>query len=526
MTQQACLISNLSLSFPQKTMFSELQFSLPKQQLSACIGSNGLGKSLLMRLLHEQHAAQLPFDGEIFWQMPHAYLPQHQRIRGNSIADALGISALHCAFRRIEAGRASAEDFELTDQQWHLPPRWQAQLLEAKLPEDLDFPVEHLSMGQQTKLALCALFLKPDHYLLLDEPSNHLDAASRTWLLQSLKAHPAGAWIISHDRTLLNEVQHIYALSEQGLQHISGNYEVYAQQFDLQVQALERQTAQQKRQLKQLKIQQHDTQMKAQKRARSGKQLSASNSQAKVLLDFAKDKAGQTIARIEKQQQRQMEEKQLNLSQSQHQLKQLKPQQFQFRHHALKTGEILRIEHLQLPYGTHCNIAFVLHAGEKLQLQGPNGIGKSSLLKLLQQQHIQPHPNIYLATNTFYLDQNFSTLDPELSVLENLSKFNPSLTAEEWRNQLGQLRIRGEKAEQPLAQLSGGERLKVALLGLNFWPENIELLLLDEPENHLDIASRELLAQAISNYSGAVILVSHDPHFAVQCGITAAIALD
>lgn len=97
----------------------------------------------------------------------------------------------------------------------------------------------------------------------------------------------------------------------------------------------------------------------------------------------------------------------------------------------------------------------------------------------------------------FFLDQNFSQLKSELSVLDNLAKFNPKISSTEWRNQLGQLRIRGDKSELPIQCLSGGERLKVALLGLSFYAENIELLLLDEPENHLDIESRELLANAI-----------------------------
>ncbi|MFX9397311.1 AAA family ATPase, partial [Acinetobacter baumannii] len=100
-------------------------------------------------------------------------------------------------------------------------------LRSAHLPTDLNFPVKQLSEGQKTKLALAALFLKTDHYLLLDEPSNHLDQDARQWLIHHLKKHPAGALIISHDLTLLNEVDHIYHLNEHGLQHTTGNYEIF-----------------------------------------------------------------------------------------------------------------------------------------------------------------------------------------------------------------------------------------------------------------------------------------------------------
>ena len=523
MTPLACAVSQLNIGFlnktPNQSTFQKLQFNLTQQQISACTGRNGLGKSLLIQVLHFQHTSMLPYSGEILWQLPHAYLAQLKRVDENTIAGALGITEMHQAFMRIEAGTASFKDFDLTENQWHLPAQWSAQLTQAKLPDNLNFPVELLSEGQKTKLALCALFLKPDHYLLLDEPSNHLDAESRTWLINSLKAHPAGAFIISHDRALLNQAHHIYALNEYGLQHVSGNYDDYVQQHELQYGALERQTIKQKRELKQLKAKQHETLMKAQKRQRSGKQLRSSNSQAPILLDFKKEQAGQSLSGMQKQQQKQMEEKQMLLHAAQNELEHFKQQQFGFQHHAVKTGEILRIDHLPLPFGTEIPLCFSLKAGDKIHLQGRNGSGKSTLLKLLKQQAQAANLHVHLAVKPMYLDQNFSNLQPEYSVLDNLSLFNPKLPASEWRNQLGQLRIRGDRPEQPLSRLSGGEKLKTALLGLNYWPENIELLLLDEPENHLDIESRELLAQAIAQYTGAVILVSHDTDFVTQCGI-------
>ena len=519
MTQSACIVTKLSLEFSSKTLFKNLQLSLAKQQLSACIGRNGLGKSLILQILHFQSVHEIPYEGEISWQMPHAYLSQFSRLQANTIADALGVDLLYQAFKRVESGIGHFEDFELTEHQWHLPLLWQQHLLKANLPTQLDFPISSLSEGQKTKLALCALFLKTDHYLLLDEPSNHLDHASRLWLIDCLKAHPSGALIVSHDRALLQHVAHIYALNEHGITSFSGNYTDYIQQFNLQNLALERSVLQQKRDLNQLKRQQHEIKVKTQKREQQGQQLRCSKSQAKVLLDFKKEQAGQSLSTIQTQQKRQLEEKKSQLLHTQQQLEQFKNQQFYLNHHARKSGEILRVNHFQLPQTRHKPIHFGLKSGEKIHLRGSNGIGKSTFLTVLNQYDVQKCSDIYLCVTTLYLDQNFSQLKPELSVLDNLAKFNPEISSTEWRNQLGQLRIRGDKSELIIQCLSGGERLKVALLGLSFYPENIELLLLDEPENHLDIESRELLANAIKHYSGAVILVSHDAEFVQACGI-------
>ena len=228
---------------------------------------------------------------------------------------------------------------------------------------------------------------------------------------------------------------------------------------------------------------------------------------------------------VRKQQQKQMTELQSNLKMSQLKVEHLTAQQFAFRHRPIKTGEILRVDQLSLAFQDSIKLHFALQSGQKIQLQGANGSGKSTFLRLLQAHNEVKHPNIFLAIPPVYLDQNFSFLNDTLTVLENLKLLNPTISETEWRNQLGQLRIRGDKAMQSLSELSGGEKLKVALLGLNYWPNNIELLLLDEPENHLDLESKDLLAHAIQSYQGAVILVSHDMSFVEKCGIHQAVSL-
>ncbi|MBO3660254.1 ATP-binding cassette domain-containing protein [Acinetobacter variabilis] len=520
MTQQACVISSLTLEFPSKVIFQNLNFTLPKAQVSALIGRNGQGKSLLMQLLHQTQHSSPHCSGQVSWQMHHAYLPQLHRLKAATIAEALEVSQLHRAFKNVEHGTASFEDYELLEDSWHLPHEWQQLLSSAQLPTDLDFPVQYLSEGQKTKLALCSLFLKPEYYLLLDEPSNHLDREARTWLIEHLKLHPAGALIISHDRTFLDQVDHIYYLNEHGLQHFTGNYAEFFEQYQKNVTSLEQSIQQSQRDIKQMKHKQHDVLMKAQKRERAGNKLRDSNSQAKVLLDFKKEQAGQSIGKVQAQHQRQISNEQSELKFQKQQLEKIKPQLFQFPDLKPQSGEILRVKELKLPFGTPQPVNLALNAREKIHIAGRNGIGKSTLLKLIAQQKQQPLDQIFLARSCFYLDQNFGFLNETLSAIENLRQINPDIPEVEWRNLLGQLRIRGDKGTYPLSQLSGGEKLKVALLGLSQVSSQPELLLLDEPENHLDIESKALLASAIRSYTGAVILVSHDEQFVRDCGIT------
>ena len=226
MTQQACTIKNLSVQFAHEPLFQHLNFELPATQCSALIGRNGQGKSVLMSLLTQAHRPNYA-SGEVIWQMPFAYLSQLERLNNCTLAEALDVSDLYASFQRIEQSTASFEDYDRVEHAWHQPTEWLKLLESANLPTDLSSSVSQLSEGQKTKLALCRLFLQTEHYLLLDEPSNHLDHASRAWLSQKILQHPAGCLVISHDRTLLNQISNTYVLNDFGLQHFHCNYTEY-----------------------------------------------------------------------------------------------------------------------------------------------------------------------------------------------------------------------------------------------------------------------------------------------------------
>lgn len=526
MTQSICLIQQFNLELNGSLLFEHLNFQLPAQQFSALIASNGRGKSLLMRALHDlgnlTTSTHANVQGSIVWSVEHAYLPQLARIdpQHHSIAEALGIAQLAQCFNRIEQGIGLDDDYEHVDGLWHLPQQWHMSLEEANLPTDLDFQVCKLSEGQKTKLALCRLFQLKDHYLLLDEPSNHLDQSSRHWLIQQINQHPAGCLVISHDRELLHHATQLFVLDSFGIQQHSCNYTDYLQQHQLQVDALERRVQQEKRQVKRLKQQQHETRMKAEKRQQHAAKSRQNSSQAKILLDYQKDQAEQSRSNLQGQLARQMSSAQNNLNQSQQQLEIIKAQHFQLNHNPRSSsGEILRCQQVQLPHISTEDIHFALQAGEKLHLAGANGVGKSSLLRMIDQGVLPAQGEIYLRAKTLYLDQNFSFLDHQLNAVDNLIQAKADISAVDWRRLLGQLGLRGEKTQRPIAELSGGEQLKVALTAISQLSDQIDLLILDEPENHLDIESRMLLAEAIADFPAAVILVSHDPFFVEDCNI-------
>ncbi|RLZ07607.1 ABC transporter ATP-binding protein [Acinetobacter sp. 2JN-4] len=521
MTQQACIITNLTLELSQLKLFESLSFQLPLKQFSGMIGRNGQGKSVLMSILHRQAASNLSYSGQITWQCPHQYLAQLQRVQAQTIAHALEIENLYSSFQRIQQGSASFADYEQVENLWHLPMQWQQLLESAGLPTDLSTPIQHLSEGQKTKLALCRLFLLKDHYLLLDEPSNHLDSQGRQWLIHQMAQHTPGGLIISHDRQLLAHVQSIFALNQFGLNYYGGNYALYQQQHNLQVKALSQAVQQEKRELKHLKEQQHLSQIKAQKRKKTGEKLRSSGSQAPILLDAKKEQAEQSLSHLRKQQSKQLADAKDELLHKQTQLEHLKPQSFEFTPISGKSSvEILRCHQLKLAFANTTPLNLAISAREKLHLKGINGIGKSTLLKTIHGLIPPASGEIYCKVSSIYLDQNLSLLDESISGVGYLCGLDSNLTEQQARTLLGNLQIRRDKALAPLATLSGGERLKVALLALK--QQTVELLLLDEPENHLDIESRELLALAIRSFNGAVILVSHDESFVEECGISEA----
>jgi len=218
-----CFFNQLTLQWGDDPLWSGLSSSL-SAGVTALVGPNGHGKSALLGVLAGRFT---PNQGQVTWSVPFYYQTQLDPLTGPRVADALGVGVLFDAFSRLEQGEADPSDLERVADHWHRPAEWAKQLADAGLESDLALPVDALSGGQRTRLALCRALMHDDHYLLLDEPSNHLDRDGRHWLQQALVRHPGGALVASHDRTLLQQVDRILELRNGQLVEYGGGYDLY-----------------------------------------------------------------------------------------------------------------------------------------------------------------------------------------------------------------------------------------------------------------------------------------------------------
>ncbi|EKT57196.1 ATP-binding cassette domain-containing protein [Providencia burhodogranariea] len=512
----ACHFSQLNIEFNQTNLFPPLSGTFVRQK-NALIGHNGRGKSVLMRLL----AGLLsPTSGSIDWMMPFIHVDQLTRLQGLSIADALGISILVQAFERVDSGNAAMDDFELLEDKWHLPATWERLLDSAKLPVSIETPIESLSGGQRTRLALCRAFLHKDHFLLLDEPDNHLDHEGQQWLTDKLAQHHSGSLIITHNRALLSQMQMIFELTDKGLHEYGGNYSLYEEQKNFAMASIEAQAERLDNELRQEKRQQQVTLQKAEKRRKQGEKVRYSGSQSLLLLDMKTNRAQKRQSNIAERHQRVMNDIQAQRQATQDKQIHTKQQKMALNYQPEGCKITIFASQLRLPYGHSLPLSFTAYTGEHWHIKGRNGCGKSTLLKILAGE-IQAVSGEYRISSTFcYLDQHLNLLDKTLPVAEALQRYQPAFTVEQWRTQLGMLRIRGDKSLQSLNQLSGGEQLKATLLALTHSPNPPAILLLDEPDNHLDLDSKALLEELLKGYQGTLFLVSHDETFVEHCQIT------
>jgi ATPase subunit of ABC transporter with duplicated ATPase domains len=518
----ACHFSNLSVSFDGQFLFTGLAASLPPGT-SGLVGPNGAGKSVLLGLLAGIRTAD---TGTVCWERDHYLLGQWSEPAGPRVAEALGVAALHDCIQRIELGRGSAADLDRVADLWQLPALWRQQLDAAGLAgSDLDTPLARLSGGQRKRLALCAAFRHPDHYLLLDEPGNHLDSAGRDWLQQQLAAHPGGALVASHDRDLLRRVDVLFELRGSELRSYGGGYELYRAAREAETAALAQRIEAREKQLRRSKQHYQASQQRAASRRQQGRRQRRDGSQGKMLLDAKTQQAQQSAARQRAQFEQRQQRSGADLQSLKARLPSTASQQLVLARTGLRGGLSLHLEQLQLPRVTQPPVSLTLHSGDRCRLMGPNGAGKSTLLQVIAGQLTARSGRCETHGRCLYLDQHFSLLAPDLSATTNLQRLHPGTNPEFWRTRLGSLRLRGDKALLPVAALSGGERLKVALLAVTAAEPAPELLLLDEPDNHLDLDSRELLATALRDYPGTLLVVSHDEDFVAALQLDQSLAL-
>lgn len=491
--------------FGAETLFDKVNLEIQDQGRVGLVGVNGSGKSTLLKIIAGIDA---PDAGQVIYNkgLTIGYLAQNSGLDSQktileemtSVFDYLREMADQLHQMEVQLGNEPTNQ-TLLNAYDDLLVKFKAENgygYEAEIRNVLSgfqFPaatyaksIADLSGGERSRLALAKILLQKPALLILDEPTNHLDIETLNWLEKYLQSYRGALLIVSHDQYFLDHVtKEIYALSQHELRHYHGNYTNYLQQraqdFQQATQAYEQQQAEIKR--LQTFVDKNLTRASTTKRAQSRrKQL-------------------EKMDRLVKPQD---EEKSLH---------------FHFDINKETGKEVLGIHDLAIGYDAHTMVSPInvdVRKGQRLAIIGANGIGKSTLVKTL----IGKIPAI-AGTYKFganveigYYDQDLTQLDRSKTVLDTIWDEHPLLPEQQIRNVLGSFLFSGDDVLKVVHQLSGGEKARLLLTKLAMEQRNV--LLMDEPTNHLDIQSKEVLEQALQNFAGTLIFVSHDRYFINQ----------
>lgn len=501
------------------TLFGPLNFSL-EPSLCALVGRNGSGKTRLLRLLA---GLDEPASGHIERFGTHAYVAQQHDISPHTtLAQLLGYEAIFAARKRIDTGEYQPEDLERLDGFWDIGERLSEAFREAQLPAFApDRLAAELSGGERIRALLCGAFTANADFLLLDEPTNHLDQQGRAWFYARLARYSGGVLVASHDRDLLAQVPRILELSPSALHSYGGNYADYQRQRDAEQQAaraaLEHVATERKRTRIRMQKEHDDSLRRSAKTLRTVDSLNIASFERVKYKGAAKERPGSW----RKQHHDQQDALNTAVNQARERVEEECPVMFTLPGSQLAEGkQVLVLDELVLPNVTMSPLNWRMDGPMRVALRGPNGCGKSTLLKTILGECTPVDGACRVSVNVAYLDQHLSQLDLTQSVISHLNLHNTPLEEGVLRSRLAQLQLGADKVTLPLAELSGGERLKAALACVLWREEATQLLLLDEPTNHLDLASMQAIEAALAGFPGALLVVSHDEHFLEGLNLT------
>ncbi|MDA2386070.1 ABC-F family ATP-binding cassette domain-containing protein [Bacillus cereus] len=501
-------VNALSKLYGAETILANIKLEVQTKDRIALVGRNGAGKSTLLKIIagelsHDGGEIIKPKDVSIGYLAQNTGLETSLTIWDEMLTVFTHLQQMEKKLRRLEQEMGKEENFSNEATYERLLADYDQLQLDYKdqggyqyeadirsILSGLGFPVEThqttistLSGGQKTRLALGKLLLTKPDLLILDEPTNHLDIETLTWLEQYLQGYPGAILIVSHDRYFLDKlVTQVYEISNKESRRFVGNYSKY----------LDLKSALYEQEMKRYEKQQDEI--------------------AK-LEDFVQ----KNIARASTTKRAQSRRKQLDrMELLTRPLGDSKSASFHFDIEKQSGNDVLQVNDATIGYDENPIIEHVtmrLTRGDSVALVGPNGIGKSTLLKSIVNKLPLLNGDVSFGSNVSvgYYDQEQANLTSSKRVLNELWDEYPLQPEKEIRTILGNFLFTGDDVLKPVSSLSGGQKARLALAKLMMQKSN--LLILDEPTNHLDLNSKEILENALIDYPGTLLFVSHDRYF-------------
>lgn len=507
-------LSNLSWSTPDGTpLFTDLNLTFGPERIGI-VGRNGSGKSTLLRLISgDLHAVsgQVRISGSIATMRQDVM--EHP---DDTIADLFGVRPALDVLGRAEAGLVQVD--ELADADWTLPARMETALLRCGLSAKPHTPLVTLSGGQRSRAALAALILTEPDFLILDEPTNSLDREGRRAVIDLLQGWSGGAIVVSHDRELLEEMDTIVELTSLGVSRYGGNYSAFRQRKATELDAAARDLSHAEKALSDAARRAQQASERKARKDGAGHRARAKGDQPKILMDAAKGRAeasGGAGARLRDARREAADEA---LSAAREKIEVLQPLRMDIPPTGLAPGRtVLRLDGVTGGYdGAHPvirDLSLTITGPERIVIAGPNGRGKTTLLKIITGQIMPQSGRVELKVPFAMLDQHVGLLDPARTLRDNFLRLNAVADIHMAHAALARFGFRGADTLRYAGELSGGEHLRAGLAcALGAMPPPM-LLILDEPTNHLDLDGITALEAALAVYDGAVMVISHDTAF-------------